>query len=310
MTRHMIRAALVAACMALSLTRIPAATAQPEMLARFPSGTFLENLVLRPDGSVVFTNYFARGLEAWAPATGHRRFVDVPAHPVSLTVLPGDRLALVAHGTPFTTGPAAMRGAAILLVLGPDGTLQRRIPLPDAVFPNGGVLLPPDRLLVADSALGRIWQVDLASGAVATWLDHPLLAPVDGSRAPGVNGLKRDPRGAALLISNSARRSLLRVALDAGGNPAGVPALVAEMPTGIDDFDVAGDGTVYAATHRRGLAVLPQGGTPRLIDAPGVEGSTAVLLSVDGTALFALGTGGMLEGLREEAVLARLPVPP
>ncbi len=273
------------------------------ILARFPNGTFLENLVVEPDGRVIFTNYFARRLEAWSPVAGHAAFAEVPAHPVSLTALGGGRQALAVHGASFMDGPAAMQGQAAVLLLDPAGAVTGRIALPEAVFPNGGLLLAPERMLLADSALGRIWLVDLANGTATAWLDHPLLRPNPALPYPGVNGIKR--AGDGLLLSNSATRQLLRVGLDGGA-----PVVVAEMNLGIDDFAVAADGTVYAATHAESLARLPPGAAaPMAMPAPGVEGSTAVALTPDGRALYALGTGGLAAGGKGEAVLARVPLP-
>jgi hypothetical protein len=42
--------------------------------------------------------------------------------------------------------------------------VQGRIPLPDAIFPNGDLLLSAGRMLLADSALGRIRAIDIAAG--------------------------------------------------------------------------------------------------------------------------------------------------
>jgi hypothetical protein len=47
---------------------------------------------------------------------------------------------------------------------------------------------------------------------------------------------------------------------------------------------------------------------PETMPAPGVEGSTAVALTPDGRALYALGTGGLTSGGRGEAVLARVVI--
>jgi hypothetical protein len=295
---------------AAGLAAPPMARAQPgpEILARFPNGTFLENLVVEPDGRVIFTNYFARRLEVWSRAGGHALIAAVPDHPVSLAPLGGGRQALAVHGASYMEGPAAMRGRAALLILDPDGTAVRRIALPDAIFPNGSLLIAPGRLLLADSALGRVWLVDLEAGTAATWLDHPLLAPVPGQPYPGVNGIKR--AGDALLLSNSAQRTLLRVRL-AGMAAQGAPEQVAQMTGGIDDFVVAPDGTLFAATHAEGLARLASGASaPTIIAAPGVEGSTAVALTPDGRGLYALGTGGLAAGGRGEAVLALVAIPP
>jgi sugar lactone lactonase YvrE len=292
----------------LALPRTLRAQAAPETLARFPNGTFLENLVVEPGGRVLFTNYFARRIEQWSRGAGGALFTEVPDHPVSLTALGDGGYALAVHGASFMDGPAAMRGRAALLLLGADGSVTRRIALPEAIFPNGGLLIAPGVLLLADSALGRVWQVELATGAASIWLEHPLLAPVVGQPYPGVNGIKR--AGDAVLLSNSAQRSLLRVRL--GGTTAqGAPELMARMTGGVDDFAVARDGTIYAATHAEGLARLAPGATtPGLIAAPGVEGSTAVALTPDGRGLYALGTGGLSSGGRGEAVLALVVLPP
>ena len=213
------------------------------ILARFPNGTFLENLVVEPGGRVIFTNYFAKRLESWSPAGGHVPWAEVPAHPVSLTALDGGRHALAVHGVSFMDGPQAMRGQAALLVLAADGTVARRIALPEAVFPNGGLLLGGERLLLADSIVGRIWLVDLGTGEATTWLAHSSLAPDPAQPYPGANGMKR--AGDWLLVSNSATRQLLRVRL-AGSQPQGAPELLARMTGGVDDFAVARDGTIYA----------------------------------------------------------------
>jgi len=283
------------------------AQAAPDILARFPNGTFLENLVVRPDGAVLFTNYFARAIEIWSPASGAARFAAVDGHPVSLAPLGDGGHALAVHGAVFTAGPAAMRGSGAVLLLDAAGTLTRRIALPEAIFPNGMLLLAPDLLLLADSALGRIWAITLSTGAVAVWLDHASFAPAPNLPYPGLNGIKR--AGDGLLLSNSAQRSLLRLGL-AGNAPEGAPALRASMTTGVDDFAVLADGSVVAATHAEGLAFLPAGeAAPRLIPAPGVEGSTAVALTPDGRAVYALGTGGLATGGRGEAVLARVALP-
>ncbi len=299
--------ALLPAAVATAATRAGAQPV-PELLARFPNGTFLENLVIRPDGSVLFTNYFARTVEAWSPAGGATRLASYDAHPVSLTATGDGGHALAVHGAPFTGGPAAMRGNAAVLLLDAAGAVARRIALPDAIFPNGGLLIAPGQLLLADSALGRVWAVDLAAGTARPWLDDPLFAPDPAQPYPGVNGIKRN--GDSLILSNSATRQLLRLRL-AGTAPQGAPETMARMTGGVDDFDIAADGTIYAATHAEGLARLAPGASaPTTILAPGLEGSTALLLTPDRRALYVLGTGGLFGGGRGEAALGRVALPP
>lgn len=295
----------MAGCETLGLGR----PARPVPLARFPNGTFLENLLVLPDGTVLFTSYFARAIESWSPTGGARRWAETPLHPVSLAQLPGGGFALAGHGAPFSAGPEAMRGQAAVLLLDAAGAVQRRLPLPEAIFPNGCLLVGPQRLLLADSALGRVWDVALDSGRATAWLDHPALRPNPAqARTPGVNGIKFSARRRAVLLSNSGTRQLMRVPLAGDVAPAGPPALVASFP-GIDDFCVLPDGTIWAATHAEGVARLAPGSSmPERVPAEGLEGNTAVLPVPGGGGLYVLGTGALFEGGKGEAMLARLPV--
>lgn len=287
-----------------------AAQPAPRPLARYPAGTFLENLILRADGSVLFTNYFARRIEMWSAAGGAALFTAVPAHPVSLAALPAGGYALVTHGAVFTQGPATMRGMAAVFVLDAGGRVQRRLPLPEAIFPNGCLLLSDGRLLIADSALGLVWALDLASGEAPVWLRHAALAP-DPARpgVPGVNGIKAQPgeEGRVIRLSNSASRELL-LAMAGSDGAWSMTQLAIGFP-GIDDFWIMPDGVVWAATHGPVVARSRPGAAPEAFAAPGLEGNTALVPAPDGSGLYVLGTGGLAEGGRGEAMLALLPWP-
>lgn len=287
------------------------AQALPEILVGFPNGTFLENLLVAPNGAVRFTNYFARAVESWAPGAGVSRLAELPGHPVSLAPMGTGRYAVVLHGVPFNAGPEAMRGQSALLLMNNQGVVLNRIAMPEAVFPNGMLLLAAGLLLVVDSVLGGIWAIDMGTGQCYLWYQNPALRPDPARPVPGVNGIKRGADG--LLLSHSAGKQLLRLTLRTDGMaPTGALSPVAEMSYGVDDFCLAPDGTIYAATHAQGLAAVTLARAPgtaaavRLMPAPGLDGSTAVAMTPDGRGLYALGTGGLLEGGRGEAVLARL----
>jgi hypothetical protein len=311
------RRSLVGIGLAAVTTAAPAAikaALQPEILARFPNGIFLENLIVTQAGLVRFTNYTARSVEAWSPSLGLGGSVPVPGHPVSLAIVGFGRIAVLVHGVPFTVGAAAMRGKSEIMLIDAQGAVVQRIALPEAVHPNGMMLLAAGMLLVADSAEGVIWAVDLGTERCDVWYRHHALRPDPSRSVPGINGIKR--AGEALLLSNSASRQLQRLTLRPNGVAVqGEVSLHAAMPFGVDDFCLAADGTIYAATHARGLAALPPPGrllpsqpAARLIDVPGLEGSTAVAMAPNHRALYALATGGMLEGGQGAAVLARLPL--
>lgn len=303
------RRGILAAMAALPAGQSVAQAPRVEPLARFPSGTFLENLVVRPDGTVLFTNYFARRIEARSPVAAGT-WAEVPLHPVSLAMLDGGAVALAGHGAVFTAGPAALRGSGAVLVLDAQGRPQRRLPLPEAIFPNGMLVAAPGLALVVDSALGRIWAVPLDGAPPRVWLDDPALAGDPGRPAlPGVNGIKRSADGRTLLLSNSASRMLLRLGLDGAGQPDGAPAPVARFP-GIDDFWVLPDGTVWAATHGAAIARLRPGATEaEAFPVPGLEGNTALVAVPGAASAYVLGTGGLAEGGSGAAMLARVALP-
>ena len=160
--------------------------------ASFPHGAFLENLTASPEGEITFTSYFAKALMRFdsgnddAPTV----FAELDTHPVGIIPV-GDDFVVSAHRTPFTDAPAFMSSNELLIV-GRDGRVRKRIPAPDARFLNGLVALPDGDVLVADSAAGVVWRLDLDTGSLVPWQRADAYAP-DASVQPfrpGVNGLK------------------------------------------------------------------------------------------------------------------------
>jgi sugar lactone lactonase YvrE len=275
------------------------------VLASFPNGSYMENLTVSRRGEVLFTNYFAGRVELWARGSA-RTFATLPVHPVNIVETQQGFLVL-AHAAAFTGGPDALRGSNRLLALDRKGRVTGSVDLPEIVFGNGMVLLSPASLLVTDSALGRIWRVDVATGHAESWLEDPRLLPVEGQKYPGANGLRRS--GAKLYVSNSATRKLYTVLIDGAERTAGSLTEAPGSFDGIDDFAVARDGTLYIATHREAVVRWrPDGNVQTLLDAD-VKGCTSTALSADGRTLFVLGTGGLFEGHKEPATLVSVELP-
>lgn len=300
------------AVLALPMLATAGARAQPpahRVVARYPSGHFLENLLIRPDGAVLFTSYFANEVGIWAEASGQGVFARIEGHPVSLADgTEGPVLAL--HGVAFTEG-ARLAGSGAVLQLGRDGRPGRRIPLPEAGFLNGMVRQSDGIYLIADSGRGRIWRLDLASGAATTWLELPEMTP-DPARPglPGVNGLKLS--GGALFFSNSARPGIWRLPLAADGRPGGPAERVVALP-GVDDFVVRPEGGFLVATHGDVvLRVAANGAVSPVLETPDIAGCTALALAPrpgGGQLLYVSASGGLLErrGLPANLVQMELP---
>lgn len=290
---------------------LAAAAQQPahRVVALYPSGHFLENLMVRPDGAVLFTSYFASEIGIWSESAGQAVFARIEGHPVSLAHgTEGPVLAL--HGVPFTEG-ARLAGSGAVLQLSREGRPGRRIALPELGFLNGMVRQSDSVYLIADSGRGRIWRLDLASGAATTWLELPEMAP-DAARPglPGVNGLKIS--GGALFFSNSARPGIYRLQLAADGSPGGPVERVVALP-GVDDFVVLPEGGFLAATHGDVvLRVAANGAISPLLETPDIAGCTAVALAprpAGGQFLYISASGGLLErrGLPAHLVQMELP---
>jgi len=304
------RRSLIAAGAAGLLARPAVAqrsTAPPEVLATYPTGTFLENLEAMADGSVLFTSYFDRRILRWTPQ-GVTVFAELDVHPVDFVTLP-DGMLVAAHATPLTAGPAFVTSMRIVR-LGADGRARESRAAPHARFLNGAILAPDGRMLIADSLAGVIWAYSEVGGRLEPiWSDDALL-PVNarpGEFALGANGIKL--AGGHLYVSNSSTASLLRVRF-ADGAPAGAVETVARF-SGIDDFAIAADGRIFVATHRTDVVMREAGGRTTVLIAERAEGATAVAIGRGPSAgfLFVTTTGGLFAGLRENANLLRIPLP-
>lgn len=272
---------------------------RPEVatVASYPSGTFLENLSVGPDGALLFTSYLDRSVMTWSGSGEPSVLTELDVHPVGILSRAAD-IVVSAHRTSFTEGPA-FTATNEILVLDRDGDVLSRVKAPDALFLNGLVELAPDVVLVADSLAGRIWRFNPTDGAIDTWIADPLLevAPDAQDQRPGANGLK--VHDGWLYISNSSRGAIYRVRLD-GTEPSGsIEDFAATGP--VDDFAFLSDGTIAAATHGNRLIRVGADGIVSDIMGDGCDGCTSVMpFGPDGD-LVVLTTGNLLEGGSEAA---------
>lgn len=307
---------LVVACTPAASPPAPANTRQaeaapsaPEILASFEAPAFLENLIIEPDGSIIFTNYTGKSLHRIGPDGTLSVLANLDMHPVSLIQL-GDTFLVAAHAIPFTSGPEFI-GSGQLLTLSVGGDVLSRLAVPEAGFLNGMVAFSDGKVLIADSAKAQILAYDPASSKVETWFSDALLAPqTEPYFLPGANGLKLE--GDDLLLSSSANRSIYRLRISADSASEGKLQLVAADLPGADDFAVLPDGGYVTSTHAdRVVRIFPDGAIETLTADPRIKGNTAVAFRGKGEdrTLIILGTGGLSEGLSEPGVVMELPFP-
>ncbi len=234
-------------------------------IALFPVKSFLENLAVRSDNSVLVTSMNARELFYVPPSSG-----DAPVEPVllhrfdqpatGLVEIEPD-LFLVSSSNIYTTHESFLH--RIDLRGFQPGSRVR----PELVFRfpetarglNGSCLLAPGVVLIADCFAGLIWRVDVQPGGrdieARVWLAHETMGYFPGKlkpEQPGVNGVRYAARTNHLYYTATAKKLLMRVPVDpATLEPAGAPELVVAGRMG-DDFCIDEDaGIIYLATHRQ-----------------------------------------------------------
>ena len=296
-------------------------------IALFPVKSFLENLAVRSDNSVLVTSMNARELFYVQPSSG-----DAPVEPMllhrfeqpttGLVEIEPD-LFLVSTSNLYTTHESFLH---LLDLRGyqPGAPVRPRVVFQ---FPaaarglNGSCLLAPGVVLIADCFAGLIWRLDVQPGGrhiqARVWLAHETMGYFPGKlkpEQPGVNGVRYAARSHYLFYTATAKKLLMRVPVDpATLEPAGPPELVVAGRMG-DDFCIDEEaGVLYLATHRQNSidrismdpgdnsgfphSVVGDPFTEALIgpcslawgQAPGEYGKTAYVISDGGTASSAPG---------------------
>lgn len=258
------RAAVLALGLGLVACMAPGATTRPSSdtgtgpgpVARFSRGDFLESVAVAADGTLFINAMRPNG------DTQLVRLKPGQAPEVFATLPNVGGVALAADGTPYVSVTSfGNKGnkPGVWKVDPSTGKLSRVVDLPQGAFPNGLTFDLAGNLFIADSALSTLWRIAPGASEAEPWLQHDMLAPLPQLQGiPGANGVKFFK--GALYVSNSARGTLVRVPVEAGGK-AGQPALHAQVE-GPDDFAVDEQGGLYITQHLRNALVYvpPSGG--------------------------------------------------
>ncbi len=234
-------------------------------VALFPVKSFLENLAVRHDDSVLVTSMNARELWYVPPSNAATPVDPVCIHgfeqPTTGLVEVEPDIFLVSTSNLYTSHESYLhrldlRGWRPGSPVSPEMVFR----FPEAARGlNGSCLLAPGVVLIADCFASLIWRLDVQPDArkieARPWLEHHSMGYFPGKlkpEQPGVNGVRYASRTNRLYYTSTAKKLLMSVPVDpATFEAAGEPELVLAGRMG-DDFCIDEDaGVIYLATHRQ-----------------------------------------------------------
>jgi hypothetical protein len=276
------------------------------VVAEWPVGTFIENLVVLEDGSIVVSVLSSARLDIVSPDGHVSLLVQFNAPPTGLFVQAGELFAAV--GEPGAGTPELWK------VDLESRSAEPWMKLDGIVFANGVTHFDEQSVLFTDSWQGRIYLVDFKSKTTSVWLDDERLLRAPGiDFLPGANGIARYKD--EIIVSSTGKALLLWASIKADGT-AGKLALVADQLRA-DDLAADSDGTLYLCTHiGHTVDALTRDGSRVSVAGPeeGLAGSTACAFGKgpsNSQSLYVTTTGGIVgppNGILEPARLVRLDV--
>ncbi|KAK1751315.1 hypothetical protein QBC47DRAFT_351402 [Echria macrotheca] len=234
----------------------------------FPLGSEVENIALRPSGSVLATVYTFPHIYEVAPRSNstpkllHTFANTTGACGITASSTPDVFFVVTGNFSFQTFSPAPGSYAIHRLSFTKCGrpVVEQLAALGTIAQPNGIISVPgTPYVLIADSLGGFIYQFDTKTLQLTTYFDHPLLKPTRSDIRFGVNGVKLS-RG-FLYFSSTNQQIVARIkATGAEAVLAGSPEIVATS-TPVDDFivnDLNGDVYVAESEPNNGIGFVSE----------------------------------------------------
>lgn len=259
------------------------------VIHQFPKPTWVENLAIRSDSSndILCTIFTTPDLYLVDPSTGSATLLH--SFPSILGLLGiaqiGHDIFYVAGGNFSLTTLVSTPGSFAVWEVdirgydehGVDGVkVNKIVDIKEAMLLNGATRLDSASkiLLIADSFLGGVWEVDVEKGTYKLGIVMAEMKPTSGPGfSIGVNGIK--VKDGYLYFDNTAQETLSRIAIDPGSGTVSGAAEVLASGIEPDDF-VFGKGDLIwiAQNSLNTISVLLKNGT--VVNVAGSSNSLAV----------------------------------
>lgn len=152
--------------------------------------------------------------------------------------------------------------------------------IPEARALNGVTKIEgsSDLVLIADSALGGIWRLNITSGNYSMAIKHVLFSPGDSPLPLGINGIRTHDQ--KIHFSNSAQRLYGSIAIDETGGATGEPEIIAGASPAVktwDDLAIDWEGNGWIATHANGVTEVTLSGKQRNVTSDQIHQPTSLI---------------------------------
>ena len=288
----------VALSQAIALPQTPPSTSasapQATVVHQFPIGTWVENLAIRKDGGILASILSSPELVYLDPADNFQVPQTIATFPAPATGALGiaemepDVFYVAANSYNFSVlGPIANGTGSVWRVdmakydaCEDKGEAVELVAcFPDSGMLNGMTSLPEnDLLLIADSAVGLVWRLDVRTRAIDVAINSTLTQVNQAAKAAGIglaaNGIHVTDGYAYL--TNSGSTSYFRVPIDDKGSATGAGEVLSRGALDVpDDFTIASAPGAYVADGEAQMIRYVSGsGDVRSIAS--IEGPTAV----------------------------------
>jgi hypothetical protein len=240
---------------------------------QFPNRTWIENIAVRENGELLLTTVFPKAslyvLENPQAPKPNVTLLHTFGVDSLLGIAETQRDKFVVVGGNFSGNAVGVPGsfAAWTVDFGSNDTapqIKTVAHLSKAHFLNGVTKVPGcNEVLIADSALGLAWRLNVETGDYEVGIKRPEMRPAQ--HAPlkiGVNGIHYF--NGYVYWTNSFEATLYRIEVGRQGHPA--PGAVVETVAKVnasflDDFTIDTNATTWATTHldNKLVAIEPNG---------------------------------------------------